>query len=218
MWVKETIHIKAFFSLTEMNVNDIIFISESDFSPFTTIVYENFIQKIYYQVMQAYQYDYDYYYIKNALAYAKTPAVNTLITGSSYGLLGIDSDILTHEVNLSFFSQDLYYSLKGVYEVWEANKNIHNVVLCCSYYYFFSDLSRTQSSELLHISKVYEPLYHDIHNCTLLPPKSNLLYQSNIIDMQDILDKYSIGEYKKSYFTPRKTSKAICLQNVERHL
>lgn len=183
-------------------------VSETDFSPFTVLVYEVFFEKMSQNAISEYLYNHDYYYLKNALTYAMTPHISTIITGSSYGLFGIDETMLTKEVNLSLMSQDLFYSLKGIYEVCRVNKHIKNIVLCCGYYYFYSDLSKTQNQkELSRVAKVYEPLFNDIHNCICLPPPNNILQHSRIFDFQHITDLYSAGEYEKHYFhsgRPRK--------------
>lgn len=211
---KKDVSIEPFYTFDGISLDDIIIISkkdsvtESDFVLYTTLIYENFIEKIYSNITEEFQYNYDYYYLKNALRQAKNPSINTIITGSSYGLFDIDSDLLTHEVNLSLASQDLYYSLKGIYEVCNTNKNIQNIVLCCGYYCFFSDLSKSQNStQIMQISKIYQPLYNDIHNCTLLPPKADILFKSNIFDVQNLIDRYSMGEYEKHYFHPDRPRK-----------
>lgn len=97
--------------------------------------------------------------------------------------------------------QDLYYSVRGIYKVCKENKNIKNIVLCCSYYYFFSDLSKAENpGERARISRVYYPLYQDMHNCVLLQPRENILPQSTIFDTENILELFAMQEYKKQYF------------------
>lgn len=179
IWVKKEISLLPFASLTDVKANDIIIISnfdttfsKEDLSDYTFLIYEDFLDKIKKNIIQEYNYNYDYYYLKNALIQACDPNVTTIIAGSSYGLFGIDSSMLTHEVNLSLSSQDLYYSLKGIYQVCNNNSNIQNIVLCMGYYDFFCDLSKTQNvDEIQRVAQVYNPLYLDVHNCTLLPPK-----------------------------------------------
>ncbi len=214
MLVKDSIPVKPFVTADFVQQDDLVIISQHDTVseltalPFTFLVYETALEKISNNIIQEYYYNHDYYYLNIALAEAKNPRIHSIISGSSYGLFGIDENLLSQEVNLSLPSQDLFYSLKGIYEVCNANSNIKNIVLCCNYYYFYTDLSKTQNQkELLRISKVYEPLYHDIHNCLFLPPKADLLFHSNIFHLQNIVDAYSISEYQKHYFhsgRPRK--------------
>lgn len=216
-WFKKNINIEPLRSLDAVKADDIIVISnaadedfcDNNLSDYNVIIYEDFLEKISVNIVQEFRYNYDYYYLKNALCTAQNASITTVISGSSYGLLGIDTSLLSNAVNLSLISQDLYYSLKGIYSIYNINKNIRNIVLCVGYYYFFSDLSKTQNpDEIQRVSKVYDPLYADIHNCSLLPPPSrNILYKSDIFDIQNILDLYTQGEYLKGYFhneRPRK--------------
>lgn len=210
MWLKKDVLLKPFIGFTDVvKIGDIVIVSkkDSDFSYnngslVTVIVYEEMLEKIFENILLEYQRNYDYYYLRNALEHAKNEEINTIITGSSYGLFGISSDMLRKEVNLSLTSQDLYYSLKCIYEVWKYNKNIKNIVLCSSYYYFYSDLSRTENKgEILRVSKVYNLLFGDMHNCILLPETESVLYKSEVFDIPKIMELYSMGDYKKSYFT-----------------
>lgn len=213
--LKKEIDIEPLVTLEQVDTLDIIFISESDtnisnidFMTYTVMIYEVLLKNIYTNIIEEHHFNFDYYYIKNAMSHATSPSIDTIITGSSYGLFGIDTTMLKHEINLSLPSADLYYSLKGIYKVCQQNKNIRNIVLCCGYYYFFSDLSKTQNlGEIMRISNVYEPLFNDIHNCILLPPKQDNLFQSDICDIQNVLGIYALGEYEKHYFhndRPRK--------------
>lgn len=45
---------------------------------------------------------------------AKKDNIDTIISGSSYGLHGMDRSQLTTGVDLSLLSQDLHYSVKGI--------------------------------------------------------------------------------------------------------
>lgn len=214
-WFKKTINIMPLSSFDAVKTNDIIVMSnadddfcDNDLSGYNIVIYEDFCEKITLNIIQAFQYNYDYYYLKNALSIATNSNTISIISGSSYGLFGIDTSLLSNAINLSLMSQDLYYSLKGIYYVCSKNRNIKNIVLCVGYYCFFSDLSKTQNpDEIQRVSKVYNPLYADIHNCSLLPPPINILYESDIFDIQNILDIYTQGEYLKGYFhneRPRK--------------
>ena len=147
--------------------------------------------------------------MKYELKKAKTEGVETLISGSSYGVNGIDYGYIDKAVNLSLGSQDLYYSLRGLYETCYANKNIKNIVLFTPSYYFFSDLSRTQNEdELTRVSKVYDLLFQDIHSCVLLPPKYDVLFKSEIFDIPFLMDLVVNQECSKGYFNSTLTRKS----------
>ena len=209
-WFKKTINVMPFSSLDAVTTNDIIVISNADdegfynndLSSYNIVIYEDFCEKISSNIIQEFQYNYDYYHLKHALSAAVNPNITSIISGSSYGLFGIETSLLSNAVNLSLPSQDLYYSLKGIYYVCNKNRNIKNIVLCVGYYYFFSDLSKNKNlSEIRRISKVYKPLYADMHNCSLLPPSpENILYESDIFDIQNMLDIYTQEECIKGFF------------------
>ena len=209
-WFKKTINIMPLSSLDTVKTNDIIVISNTDdedldsneLSSYNIVIYEDFCEKISSNIIQEFQYNYDYYYLKNALSAATNPNITSIISGSSYGIFGVETSLLSNAVNLSLASQDLFYSMKGIYYACSKNRNIKNIVLCVGYYYFFSDLSKNQNLfEIQRVSKVYNPLYADTHNCYLLPPSpKNFLYESDIFDIQNILDIYTQKEYIKGYF------------------
>ncbi len=207
-WFKNSIIIQPLYRIEDVDsTSDIIVISNADntinfdFPNYNIMVYEDFFEKISRNIIQEFQYNYDCYYLKNALLHSSKSNISTLISGSSYGVFGIDTSMLHNAVNLSSPSQDLYYSLKLIYSACETNANIKNIVLCVGYYYFFSDLSKTQNSiEIQRIAKVYKPLFNDIHNCPLLPPRQNLLYESSMFDIQRVMDIYTQNEYVKGYF------------------
>ena len=214
VWMKENIDVQPYKGLESVKAGDIVMISAkdaakaSDFEPYKVLLYEETCETLSQNVLEECHYHYDYYYIKNALIRAKNPRIDTVVSGSSYGLFDIDEGRLEHGINLSLMSQDLYYSLQGIYEVCKYNQNIKNIVLCCGYYYFHTDLSKAQNpNEILRLAKVYGPIFHDLHNCVTLPPKKNILFQSNIFALQRVAEVYSAEEYERHYFRidkPRK--------------
>lgn len=206
LWVKQDVNIQVFHTCEDLAVGDLIMLSKydlanrSDFLPFIPIVYEDFMEIIFANINKEIEDNYNYYYLKEALEQGGKSFINTIITGSSYGLFGIDHSMLTDEVNLSLYSQDLYYSFKGILATYKANPQISTIVLCVSYYYFYSDLSQTQGSELKRVSDVYYPLFQDMHNAKLLPAKKSCLLKSDIFDMQKIVNFFAHEEYKKGFF------------------
>lgn len=222
-WFKKNISIKPFISLDTVKINDLVVISnteDDDFynnnrSYYNIIAYEDFSNKIVSNINQEFQNNYDYYYLKNALSAAADPNITTIIAGSSYGTFGVETSLLPNAVNLSLASEDLYYSLEGFYYTYSKNKNIKNLILCASYYYFFCDLSKTQNpAEIKMVSNVFHPIYADKHNCYLLPNtfRSNILYDSDIFDIQNILNIYTQGEYIKGYFHNQRPRKNFALK------
>lgn len=218
-WFSKTITIRPLTSIDHITINDVLVISNTDnsihndLSNYNTLIYEEFSEKLSLNIIQEFQNNHDYYYLKDALSDSIRPNISTLISGSSYGAFGIDASLLNNAVNLSSISQDLYYSLKLIYSACETNPNIKNIVLCMGYYYFFSDLSKAQNpKEIQRISKVYNPLFNDIHNCVLLPPKQNILYESKIFDIQTVLNAYTQSEYIKGFFHQNRPRKNYALK------
>ncbi len=206
-YIKKDVTLKPLYRFEEVLINDIVIVSNKDFITkhdtflCTIIVYEEYLETILQNITEEHSYHFDYYYLKKKLAQAKDQYCNTIITGSSYGLLGIDPGKLTREVNLSLFSQDLYYSLKGAYEVLECNSNIRNVVLCCGYYYFHTDLSKTKNKgQNRRISDIYQTLFQDVHNCILIPPKHQILFQSDIFDFEKVAEMIFMDKGSNCYF------------------
>ena len=98
----------------------------------------------------------------------------------------MDEKQLSHQINLSLASQDIYYSLEGAKYVLNKNNNIRNIVICCGYYYFYSDLSRTNNEkELMRVPKVYYKLYgrRGVHNCLYFSEYISSFFESNIFDI-----------------------------------
>lgn len=164
-WIKNGIAVQPFKSKADVRENDVVIMSNRDedtdirLTMNNVLIYEDFFEKVSSSIIQEFCYNHDYYYLKNALSRAKESDITTLISGSSYGVLGIDPSYIENTVNLSSISQDLYYSSSLVKGACATNLNIKNIVFCVGYYYFFTDLSRTQNQdEILRISKVYKPL------------------------------------------------------------
>lgn len=101
----------------------------------------------------------DYYYVDRQLKKNNVKAnnVETLISGSSYGIFGIEP--VMNSINLSLPSQDIYYSCKLVKKALDNNKKINKVLLCIGYYTIYCDLSK--SSENWRVDEVYYPLLKD---------------------------------------------------------
>lgn len=203
-WIKKDISVHSFLSNKDIDITDVLIISNKDENkelPLCTIVvFEEVTEKIMQSVLKEYYTNYDFYYMQSTLLEAKQKKIETVITGSSYGLFGINTQMLQNGINMSLASQDLYYSIKGIYEIWKTNKSIKKIVFCMSYYSLFSDLSKTQSSELERVSKVYWPLFQDLHNCVILPASQNALPRSDIFDIEKILQIYVSVQYQADYW------------------
>lgn len=206
--LKADLSIQTIAALDKINVSDVIIMSQKDKSiskeemnNYNIIFIEDIMSRIQENVWQEISNNYDYYYMKYQLSKAINSQIDTIITGSSYGLFGIKESMLPNAVNLSLASQDLYYSVKGIEYVWNTNKNIKHIIFCVSHYYFYSDLSKTRNdSEIQRIAKVYSPIFDDRHNCYLMPPRKNILYRSDIFDIESVLERTANSFYANGYF------------------
>ena len=215
IWIRSNIEVLTFRGYQYMSEDDLLIVTISDLSVekekfylYRIVQYEEIFTKLTKAIIEECEYNYDYYYLKNTLQAAREPNIHTLFTGSSYGLFGIDNKIMGTSANLSLISQDLYYSLKGIYDVVENNSNIKNIVLCVGYYYFFSDLSRAgNKNEIMRITRVYNRIFGDMHNCCLLPPFQSMLPQSSIFDVENVMDLWAISKCCNGYFNEGKLRK-----------
>ena len=101
-WVSKNVCLLPLHSFAVVSVGDIVIVSRLDSSVMrreelecTIIICEEIFEKILLNVRREYHYNYDYYYMKNALEEAVSPKITTIISGSSYGLYGIDHTLLS---------------------------------------------------------------------------------------------------------------------------
>lgn len=208
VWLKKNVEIRIFNGFENINSFDVIIVSDKDkeiddnlHNEYNIVIFEEIVDELSKQVVNYVYNNFDYYFITNALNEAKTSQINTIITGSSYGRVGVNENDMLKTINLSLSSQDLYYSLKGIQKVIEVDENIKNIVICCGYYYFYSDFSKSKEGVTDRISKVYLPIFGDesYHNCYLLSKQSEKL-NNPIFDLDTIANIYSCNEYAKGYY------------------
>lgn len=218
-FVKKNVKLRAYSSEIVLGCSDYILVSQQDRDVHLedvrdqTIVYEEVFNKVIESVFKEYQAHWERYFYKCAINKAKDDSTRTIITGSSYGLLGIDETMLDDAVNLSLTSQDLYYSIRTIYEVCESNANIENIVLCCSFYYLYSDMSKSQNLDSqMRVAKIYNSLFRDVHNAVLVPMTTNFLVESCIFDVERIMELYAEGEYTKYYFNVKRPRRNFALR------
>lgn len=209
MWIKKDIEIRAFEGVEKIAPFDIIIVSSRDDkidgNLYNVVFFEETVDELSKQIINHVNSNFDYYFIKNALGIGGGDGykTNTIVTGSSYGRLGVDENKMPNTVNLSLPSQDLYYSLKGIEHVCSHNSNIKNIVLCCSYYYFFSDMSRGKDKGILaNIPRIYVPLFGEMgyHNCFRLCGSQNEELKNPIFDVNKIAEMYAYSECIKGYY------------------
>lgn len=116
---------------------------ETKFRPENVMVWDEQFINFYKYAMEEWSRNYDGCYIQNALNDARKNYYEAVVVGSSYARFGVEEGLFGIRCkNLASSSQDLYYACKIAKDVCEANRRIKKVILGCSYYYFYSDLSR----------------------------------------------------------------------------
>lgn len=103
--------------------------------------------------------NYSYEYLKAMLKCVEYIGCDTIILGSSYGLHGVDTRLLTHQVNISMTSQDLEYDnilLQHVNDMSVKNP-IKRVILLLGEYAMFDRMRHSKMGRTI-IESVYEPI------------------------------------------------------------
>lgn len=181
------------------------------------IIWDDVLKYFYEYTKTLWNSNYDYYFLKCAMEEAEHGAFESIFVGSSYSLFGIEEAYLVKNTkNLSLSSQDFYYSSKIAETVLSKNKNINCILWGCSYYGFFSDLSKTKNgSELRRITDVYYPIFNgDMHNALILPEAYERKIYSNTWDVQGIIRSFSNYIYNslgKNYFNQERTRNSLRL-------
>jgi hypothetical protein len=213
MFVKSTVNIKAIKCIEDLKSEDLLIISNEyanceqlvKDSP-NILIWEKIYRQFYNYSINRYMSNYDFYHLKYSLKKAIKPDIESIVVGSSYALFGVEESILNSPcVNLALASQDIYYAtLIGQYVI-NKNKNIKKVFIGTGYYYFYSDLSLTQGSEIMRIADIYYPIFGDRHNCKDLPKSQNtILNEDEIFNIEKIVDIFCnelFEEVKGEYFT-----------------
>lgn len=117
----------------------------------------------------------------------------TLVTGISYFVSGINGDILKHRgINFAFDSQDLYYDYNIAKYLFENyNTNIKYTIIGLSYYAFQYDLSLSSMKDNI---KLYYPKLKKSHNMQYYDYDYDRICINNII-ADKILKKSNDGNY-----------------------
>lgn len=91
--------------------------------------------------------------------------IEAIITGSSYGEVGIKAELLSKKtINFAFSSQDLYYDyllLKYLLNFANVKNSIKYVFIAASYYYFDYDMSKSIAKYRIHRYSNYLDYFHN---------------------------------------------------------
>lgn len=157
------------------------------------------------------KHNYDFCFLTNKLKKTnKDYNKKIIVTGLSYSMFGIEDRLLKYNaINLSFPSQDIYYSYRIAQHIIEKNKNIEYCIIGSSYYSLHFDLSSSKN-ENFRVRDFYYPILKDAHNCTQLNKefkKSSIFPKINILAI-----------LSRSYFNFIIKREAIDLINREKNL
>ncbi|MFB5763840.1 D-alanyl-lipoteichoic acid biosynthesis protein DltD [Paenibacillus medicaginis] len=111
--------------------------------------------------------------------------VEVVITGMSYSLKGVITDLLTRKsAKLCWASQDIYYNYAITKRALDHNDSFKYCIIGMAYYTFDIDLSKLKNQSYL-IDKIYYPLLNDSHHYT---PSETYERQRGIEGIEQIID------------------------------
>lgn len=109
--------------------------------------------------------NYDYYWLKHTMDRGIEEQTHCLLVGHSLARFGINDREIPGLINLSFLSQDYYYSSKIIKKALESIPTLQHIVIGTGYVSPFLDLSVAKNTnELGRIVRVYGRYFHDIHH------------------------------------------------------
>lgn len=155
---------------------------------------------------------YEYCYLQSMHYLNSRQKTNTIITGLSYGLDGLESTLLNGNVlNFSMHSQDLYYDFLHIKKAVEESENsISQCVLTMGYYSLFYDLSLSNNG--WKCLETYGPLFGDMHNANTT--NVDMSYFMCDVDCENFY--HSFFEKNRSYYGPAITREYTSIEISEK--
>lgn len=106
---------------------------------------------------------YEFCYLESMHYFNSRQKTDTVITGLSYGINGLESRIIGgNTLNLSMHSQDLYYDYLHIKHAVKNSTSISQCIITLGYYSLYYDLSLSSSKE--KCISTYQPLFSDMHH------------------------------------------------------
>ena len=106
---------------------------------------------------------YDYCYLKNMHYINEHREINTIITGLSYGLNGVEATEMDAAINFSMHSQDLFYDFLHVKRAVQNGKGkIRKCYITMGYYSLFYDMSLSNNKYKCY--SIQGPLFGTFHH------------------------------------------------------
>lgn len=150
---------------------------------------------------------YDYCWLKYTLKRAASEKSDKLICGHSLARFGITEKLIPGLINLSFISQDYYYSARIIEEAVSKIPSIRLVILGTSYVSPFLDLSLMENKgEIARINDVYGKYFGDYHHLSEIREQTPRDSHDN---EDDLYNEEMYEHIKDDYFGPRHTRQMV---------
>lgn len=154
--------------------------------------------------------NYDYYWLKYTFERGTKENITSLLVGHSMPRFGVNDNDIPGLINLSFMSQDYYYSFKIIEKALKDMPSIKTVILGTSYMSPFMDLSKSKNSgEIARVVNVYGRYFHDIHNLHRDIYETNL---ADIVECSEDMEEYIFELYnqrKEDYFCRERNRQSL---------
>lgn len=150
---------------------------------------------------------YDYCWLKYTLKRAALEGSDKLICGHSLARFGITEKMIPGLINLSFISQDYYYSARIIEEAVSKIRTIRLVILGTSYVSPFLDLSLMENKgEIARINDVYGKYFGEYHH---LIDRQVQIPRDSYDDDDDSYYEEMYEHIKNDYFGPEHTRQMV---------
>ena len=139
---------------------------------------------------------YEFCYLESMHYYNLRQKTDTIITGLSYGINGLESKMIgENTLNFSMHSQDLYYDFLHIKRAIENSVSISQCIITLGYYSLYYDLSL--SSSKIKCITTYMPLFSDMHHVKEAEVPRNFIFQY-LNEVQEFAHQFFKDE--KSYY------------------
>lgn len=153
--------------------------------------------------------NYDYYWLRYSFDRAVREDATALLVGHSLSRFGVDDRDIPGLFNLSFFSQDYYYSFKLIERALARLSSLKHIIIGTGYVSSYMDLSAVKNpNELDRIVRVYGRYLGDIHNMD--PGLYQSLREKAVSDIHREEELRSFYEtIEDDYFCPGRTRQSL---------
>ena len=150
---------------------------------------------------------YDYCYLDSMHYINENYDTQAIITGLSYGLVGVDAQKMRYTINFCMHSQDLYYDyLHARRAVLTGRGKIRKCYISLGYYSLFYDMSL--SINKVRCSQIYGPLFEYYHHAEKIDrEKSTEIESKKVEHYRRFAHEFFAGE--PSYYGVAVTREAI---------